>query len=76
MNICYTLKNYWSVSRVAHTLSPRVAARYLQPRIVWAQDEWERALLERLRDEVVFGERHYREPSVVALGCRSVEGKG
>ena len=53
MSVSYELRNYWCASRMVCRLSPRVAARYLAPRIVWAVSDRERRLMERLRDNVL-----------------------
>ncbi|UOM35167.1 hypothetical protein [Acuticoccus sp. I52.16.1] len=53
MSVSYELRNYWCASRMVCRLSPRVAARYLAPRIVWAVTQREKALLERLRDQAL-----------------------
>lgn len=53
MSVSYALRNYWCAARMVRRLSPRVAARYITPRIVWAADMRERALMERLRDSTL-----------------------
>lgn len=68
MSVCYELRNYWCASRMVCRLSPRVAVRYLTPRIVWAVTDRERSLLERLRDSVQHRDRSaYGEGDVVPL---------
>ena len=57
MSVSYELRNYWCASRMVCRLSPRVAARYLAPRIVWAVTQRERSLMERLRDQVLRADR-------------------
>lgn len=68
MSVSYELRNYWCASRMVCRLSPRVAVRYLTPRIVWAVTDRERTLLERLRDSVQRSDRNAMiEASVLPL---------
>ncbi|WP_420391804.1 hypothetical protein [Acuticoccus sp.] len=67
MAVSYALRSYWCASRMVNALTPRVAVRYLNPRIRWAADEHERRLLMGLRDRVQADERATFEPIVLPL---------
>lgn len=67
MAVSYELRNYWCASRMVSALTPRVAARYLTPRILWAVTERERLLLEQLKARVLRAERETYEPNILPL---------